>query len=68
MVDDNEELLSMLEDLFLPMYKVYIAHNGREGLEMARQIQPDLIVSDVMMPEMNGFELCRYVRFNVRCG
>ena len=47
LVDDNEELLSMLEDLFLPIYKVYIAHDGREGLEMARQIQPDLIISDV---------------------
>lgn len=35
LVDDNEELLSMLEDLFLPTYKVYIAHDGREGLGKA---------------------------------
>ena len=65
LVDDNEELLSMLEDLFLPMYKVYIARNGREGLDMARQIQPDLIVSDVMMPEMSGKELCYKIKTNV---
>lgn len=65
LVDDNEELLSMLEDLFLPMYKVYIARNGREGLEMMRQIQPDLIVSDVMMPEMSGKELCYKIKTNV---
>ena len=64
LVDDNEELLSMLEDLFLPIYKVYIAHDGREGLEMARQIQPDLIISDVMMPEMDGLTLCRKIRQN----
>ena len=44
LVDDNTELLSMLEDIFLPMYNVYTACNGREGLEMAQQIQPDLIV------------------------
>ena len=65
LVDDNEELLSMLEDLFLPIYKVYIAHDGREGLEMARQIQPDLIISDVMMPEMDGLEFCRALKSNL---
>ncbi len=73
MVDDNEELLSMLEDLLLPIYKVYIAHDGREGLEMARQIQPDLIISDVMMPEMSGKELCYKIKnqcgtFSYFCG
>ena len=65
LVDDNEELLSMLEELFLPMYKVYIARDGREGLEIARQIQPDLIISDVMMPEMSGKELCYKIKTNV---
>ncbi len=65
LVDDNEELLSMLQELFLPMYKVYIARNGREGLEMARQIQPDLIISDVMMPEISGKELCYKIKTNV---
>ena len=65
LVDDNEELLSMLEDIFLPMYKVYIARNGREGWIMAQQIQPDLIVSDVMMPEMSGKELCYKIKTNV---
>ena len=65
LVDDNEELLSMLEDLFLPMYKVYTARNGREGLEMVRQIQPDLVISDVMMPEMSGKELCYKIKTNV---
>lgn len=65
LVDDNTELLSMLEDIFLPMYNVYIAYNGREGLEMARQIQPDLIVSDVIMPEMSGKDLCYKIKTNV---
>jgi len=65
LVDDNEELLSMLQEVFLPMYQVYIARNGREGLEMVRQIQPDLVISDVMMPEMSGKELCYKIKTNV---
>lgn len=65
LVDDNEELLSMLEDIFIPIYKVYIARNGREGFEMAKQIQPDLVLSDVMMPEMSGKELCYKIKTNV---
>ena len=55
----------MLEDIFLPMYNVYTACNGREGLEMAQQIQPDLIVSDVIMPEMSGKDLCYKIKTNV---
>ena len=65
LVEDNEELLLMLADVFRPMYEVNIAHNGREGLEMARQLQPDLIVSDVMMPEVSGKELCYKIKNNV---
>ena len=65
LVDDNTELLSMLEDIFLPMYNIYTACNGREGLEMAQQIQPDLIVSDVIMPEMSGKDLCYKIKTNV---
>lgn len=64
-VDDNEELLSLLSDIFYPMYEVHMARNGREGFEMAKQIQPDLILSDVMMPEMSGKELCYKIKTNV---
>ena len=42
--------------------RVATATNGVEGLERAREIRPDLIVSDYMMPEMNGFDFCRRVR------
>ena len=65
LVDDNEELLSMLNDVFQPMYEVYMAHNGREGMELAQQLQPDLILSDVMMPEMSGKEMCYKIKNNV---
>lgn len=65
LVDDNDDLLIMLTELFQSRYEVHIAHNGREGLEKAQQLQPDLIVSDVMMPEMSGKEMCYKIKNNV---
>lgn len=65
LVEDNEELLNMLKDVFQPMYEVYLAHNGREGLEMTQQLQPDLIISDVVMPEMSGKDMCYKIKTNV---
>ena len=65
LVDDNEELLSMLTDIFSPMYKVHIARNGHDGWTMVQQIQPALVVSDVMMPEMSGKELCYKIKTHV---
>lgn len=43
-------------------YEVEIANNGEEGLEKARALQPDLIFTDLMMPVMDGFEVCRKIR------
>lgn len=40
--------------------KVFIANNGKEGVEVAREIIPDLIICDVLMNEMNGHEVCDY--------
>ena len=42
--------------------KVELASDGRMGLQMAQQLHPDLIVLDVQMPEMNGFQVCRQLR------
>ena len=42
--------------------KVELARDGRAGLQMAQQLQPDLIVLDVQMPEMNGFQVCRQLK------
>jgi DNA-binding response OmpR family regulator len=41
------------------------AENGREGIDMARKIIPDIIISDIMMPQMNGYELCRQLKSDV---
>lgn len=58
LVEDDEGVLDMLEGIFAPSYTVYKAINGQMGFELAQQLQPDLVVSDVMMPVMSGKEMC----------
>lgn len=61
-VDDNEDIRFYLKDNLRRNYTVYEAVNGAEGWERTKQLQPDLIVSDVMMPVMDGMELCRNIK------
>jgi signal transduction histidine kinase/DNA-binding response OmpR family regulator/ligand-binding sensor domain-containing protein len=56
-VDDNDELRALVRRGLAARYRVTEARDGREALAMARANPPDLVVSDVMMPEMDGFEL-----------
>ncbi len=57
-VEDDEELREMFATIFSQSYRVILASNGAMGLRYARELQPDLIVSDVLMPEMSGTEMC----------
>jgi PAS domain S-box-containing protein len=62
-VEDNEDARLLLEDqLRVHGYDVESAVNGVEALSKAHKFSPDLIVSDILMPEMDGFELCRQVK------
>ena len=61
-VEDNASLREMLVGLFAPFYEVVVAGDGNEGLDKAREILPDIIVSDIMMPGMSGIELCREIK------
>lgn len=62
-VDDMLPNVKLLEaKLTKEYYEVITAHNGREALEKARAESPDIILLDVMMPEMDGFETCRQLR------
>jgi len=64
-VDDNPDKSEMLKlALTLEGYEVHTAANGREALAAIESFQPDLIVSDIMMPEVNGYELARQIREN----
>jgi DNA-binding response OmpR family regulator len=66
LVEDNEDFRFYLKDNLRLLYSVVEAKNGTEGLHAALRILPDLIVSDIMMPEMNGIELCRRVKSDQR--
>ena len=63
LVDDSATTL-MMEQLMLrgQAYRIVTARNGREAVAAARNEKPDLILLDVVMPEMNGFEACRRIR------
>ena len=62
-VDDEEDLLEMVSyNLKKEGFNVYSAKNGKEGLKVAGDILPDLILLDVMMPEMDGIEACLEIR------
>lgn len=56
-IEDNAELNRMLCSLFSGKYNVHQAYEGRGGYELVRQVCPDLVVSDVMLPQMTGIEL-----------
>ncbi len=62
-VEDTADLRNYLKDTLLKYFgKVYVAKDGKEALDTIKLRLPDIIVSDVMMPRMNGFELCRKVK------
>jgi len=62
LVDDNEDILSFLGDELSEKYAILKAHDGREALEYLKKEAVQLVISDVMMPEMDGFDLCRAIK------
>ena len=64
-IEDNEEVRKLVASVFQEKYNIYEAVNGGEGLKIALEKIPDLIVSDIMMPAMDGIELCRKVKKDV---
>lgn len=65
-VEDNIELQSYLKNELKKTYQVLVAFNGKDGLEIALKKCPDLIITDVVMPVMDGFELCRRVKNDIK--
>ena len=61
-VEDNEDIRFYLKDNLKGLYKVEEATNGKEGWEKIKQLNPDLVVSDIMMPLMDGVELARKIK------
>jgi DNA-binding NarL/FixJ family response regulator len=67
LIDDDPNLILLVKDyLEFRGYEVITAENGREALEVLESDVPDMIICDVMMPEMDGYSLVKYVRDNPR--
>ena len=64
-VDDNADIRVLLRRILQDRYQVNEADDGQQGLALANEIVPDLIVSDVMMPVMNGLEFCQRLKNNI---
>lgn len=62
--EDNHDIAAYIGSLFADRYAVSYAANGKEGMEKALDLVPDLIITDLMMPGMDGLEVCRQVRGN----
>jgi len=66
LVDDNYDLINYLSSILSPAYEVISANDGKSGIETAKSQIPDLIISDVMMPEKSGVELCQELKADIR--
>ena len=60
-IDDNEDMRDYIKQTISAHYRTAEASDGQEGLKKARETMPDIIISDVMMPRMDGYELCRQI-------
>jgi signal transduction histidine kinase/DNA-binding NarL/FixJ family response regulator len=66
LVEDSADLRDYMRGALEPHYRVVEAADGEEGVEKAREIIPDLVVSDIMMPKKDGYELCRHIKNDIK--
>ncbi|WP_445732417.1 hybrid sensor histidine kinase/response regulator transcription factor [Mariniflexile sp.] len=65
-VEDNTELRNYLKEELKNDYKILIAKNGKEGLELAQEFLPNIIMADIIMPEMDGYLFCKHIKSDLR--
>lgn len=66
LVEDNKDVLGYLQKILKATYRIIIANDGMEGTELAYEHLPDLIISDVMMPGLDGYGLCQALKTDIR--
>ena len=66
LVDDNHEVLMILKNIFIKEYNIILASDGEQAIEKCNQHFPNLVISDVMMPKIDGFELCAMLKKNLQ--
>ena len=64
-VEDNDELRNYLGHTLSDMYTIQMCSNGKEALTIVKEYKPELIISDIMMPEMRGDELCAAIKNDI---
>lgn len=65
-VEDDDEIRSFLDEFLSPRFKIYKASNGLEGLTMALEHIPDIIITDVIMPKMDGYQMTKQLKENLK--
>lgn len=64
-VEDNESIRDYIQSSLTDKFRLLVAADGKEGLELARKEIPDIIISDIMMPVMDGIELCKHIKEDI---
>lgn len=65
-IDDSEDVRLYVSYLLKPLYNLFVCNSAKEGIEVAINHSPDLIISDVMMPKMDGNEFCKVIKTDIR--
>lgn len=66
-VDDEQDIVESLKFVLeVSGYVCYTAYNGEDGLRLAKEIMPDLIILDVMMPKINGYKISRLLKYDAK--
>ena len=67
LVDDEQDIVESLKFVLESAnFICYCAYNGEDGLRLAKELVPDLIILDVMMPKMNGYKICRLLKYDAK--